>query len=218
MTRKRTNPHPCPSCGETVTRDPLKVRTPLYCSPGCRVIAQTGEPLFELSPDGASAQIPLRARDGSVRAYTTVDAADAEWLSKWRWCLDKNGYVTRKAYLGGGGANRQMVNFRLHRELLGLPPATEDDREVDHRDLDKLNNRRSNLLIVTHAQQMQNRPSLPGSSSRYRGVYWSKARQRWVASVKTGGKTHHFGHFSSEEAAAKAARAGRSKLLPFATD
>lgn len=218
MTKKRSTTRPCPTCGEMYTKPPGHVRTGAYCSPGCRLAEKTGEPPYVLTEDGLSARIPLRARDDSVRAYTVVDLADAAWVSRWRWCLDKDGYATRKEYTGGGAANKQVITFRLHREVAGLPPATEDEREVDHRDLDKLNNRRSNLRVVTHAEQMQNRPSLPGSSSQYRGVMWSKAHKCWVATVKAGSKTHHLGHFSQESDAAEAARLGRGKLLPFAID
>lgn len=35
--------------------------------------------------DQDTVRIPLRARDGSIRAYALVDAADAEWLSQWTW-------------------------------------------------------------------------------------------------------------------------------------
>jgi hypothetical protein len=32
------------------------------------------------------AEIPLRAADGSVRAYAIVDDADVDFLDQWRWC------------------------------------------------------------------------------------------------------------------------------------
>jgi hypothetical protein len=216
MTRKRTSPRPCPTCSTLYEKKPHEVRMGAYCSPRCRLIAKTGEPAFEIIEDGLSARIPLRARDDSIRAYTIVDMADAEWASRWRWSLDKNGYVTRKQYFGGGLLTRRMVTFRFHRELMGLTP--DDGLEVDHRDLDKLNNRRSNLRVVTHAEQMQNRPSLPGSSSQYRGVHWDKSRKKWVVTVGIDGMHHQIGRFDDEHQAGEAARVARAKLLPFATN
>jgi hypothetical protein len=78
-----------------------------------------------------------------------------------------------------------------------------DPREVDHRDGDPLNNRRSNLRVVTSAQNAQNLAATL-RSSRYRGVDWHKPRKRWRARATVGGVVHHLGHFSSEEQAAEA--------------
>jgi hypothetical protein len=36
------------------------------------------------------AEIPLRARDGSVKAWALIDAADAAWLNQWRWSMFPN--------------------------------------------------------------------------------------------------------------------------------
>lgn len=155
-------------------------------------------------------RIPLRARDGSVRAYAIVDAADADWVNQWRWSLNE-GYAARCEYIG-----RKVRHVYLHRELLGL--ARGDGLKGDHRDRDKLNCRRSNLRVSTHRGNMQNTSSRMGTSSRYRGVHWSKAHQRWQAQVGVDGKSTYLGLFDSEEEAANAAKAARLKLLPFAID
>lgn len=98
--------------------------------------------------------IPLRARDGAVRAYAIVDAGDADWVNQWRWCLN-NGYVGRRATRQESGSGPRRLIY-LHRALGGLMHG--DEVEVDHFDLDHLNNRRKNLRIVTHAQNGQNHP------------------------------------------------------------
>jgi AP2 domain len=160
-------------------------------------------------PEGA-VRIPLRARDGSVRAYTIVDAADADWVNQWQWGLE-TGYAGR-----GETRDGRKQTFRLHRELLGLVRG--DGVEGDHRNLNKLDNRRKNLRVVSKHQNRQNKPSNRGSSSQYRGVTWNKTLKKWQAYVSPGGKYRHLGLFHSEEDAAQAARKGRAQYLPYSED
>ncbi len=150
-------------------------------------------------------RIPLRARDGSIRCYVTIDAADADFANQWRWCF--NGLYASRQENG--------TTVYLHRRLMGCTPG--DETEVDHKDLDKLNCRRSNLRVVTGRGNRQSTGSRVGSSS-YRGVYWHKAAGKWMAYVGTseGGKRtrHYLGLFTDEAEAGAAARAGRARLLP----
>lgn len=111
------------------------------------------------------------------------------------WC-------SRAGYAAGGPLGKPIL---LHRELLGL--AAGSDLHVDHIDGDRLNNRRSNLRTCTNRQNMANlRPR--GGTSRFRGVSWHKATQKWVAmlSWKADGKGHakYVGTFTDEEQAARA--------------
>lgn len=162
------------------------------------------------TPDGA-ALIPLRARDGSVRAYAIVDAADADWVNQWRWCLDGNGYASRG--VRHSGRTRQ---FQLHRELLGLTRG--DGFEGDHIDRNHLNCRRYNLRVVRRPGNTQNKSSYAGSTSAYRGVSWTADRGRWQAQIQVNGKKTHLGFFSDEHEAAEVARAARVRMMPFATN
>lgn len=152
-----------------------------------------------------SAHLPLRDRHGSVRAHAVVDAEDVEWLSRWRWGLHVRGYVVRP--LG-----RQSV--LMHRELLGLEHG--DGLEGDHRNGDRLDNRRENLRVASHAENGQNIRRAPRSSS-HRGVCWDKALDYWRAYAQLNGKQHHLGLFASERDAADAARAFRAAHMPYST-
>lgn len=75
--------------------------------------------------------------------------------------------------------------------------------EVDHKDGDGLNCRRTNLRAGTHVQNMGNRLKSVGLSSVFKGVSWSKDRSKWVAQISIAGKRTPLGRFESEVEAAE---------------
>lgn len=89
----------------------------------------------------------------------------------------------------------------MHRLILGLPFG--DRRHGDHIDGNGLNNRRSNLRIVTRRQNAMNRRGDDGSSSQYKGVYLYK-NGSWQSYIYAKGKRHHLGYFAEEVDAALA--------------
>lgn len=155
-------------------------------------------------------QIPLRARDGAIRAYATIDAVDAERVGPYRWCLHSQGYAFRNTRVGG--RHGSQVGTFLHRFLLDAGP----DEQVDHKNRDRLDCRRSNLRLTDGLTNGQNVSSRPGTSA-YRGVSLHRSG-RWRATVKHGGRQHSFGLHVTEELAAAAAAAGRAELLAGALD
>lgn len=160
--------------------------------------------------DDTTVRIPLRARDGSVKAYALIDAIDADFINQWRWSLSK-GYAERVAYRNGS-----PTTYRMNREILGLIHG--DDRQGDHISRDRLDNRRSNLRVIPKNAQSQNQPSHRNSSSQFRGVSWMGRLQKWRAEITVDGKRHYLGLFISETDAAEAARAARKKFMPYAMD
>jgi hypothetical protein len=153
-------------------------------------------------------RIPLYRRDGSIRAWAFVDPADREALSKFRWRLNdvssnpgKVGYAVRTIRLDDGRKRYQG----MHRQILGL--GFGDERQVDHLNRETLDDRRANLRVVTHAENMRNRPAHRGSTSRYRGVHWDNDRSKWRAEIKVNGQKIRLGRFADEEAAGRAAHA-----------
>jgi hypothetical protein len=158
----------------------------------------------------ATVEVPLRGRDGGIRAVAIVDVADAEVVLAHRWNL-ADGYASR-SFREGGVVKTEL----LHRFLMGLRPG--DARQVDHRNLDRLDCRRANMRVVTKAQNQQNLAAggVPGTSSRYRGVSWNKATGRWRAQAKVAGRKHWLGDFHDEDEAGRVAAAFRAAHMPFA--
>lgn len=165
--------------------------------------------LEDITPPGA-VRIPLRARDGSIRAYALIDADDAAWANQWRWSLSTGGYVHRGTFIGG-----VRRTHRLHRELLGLVPG--DGLEADHINHDRLDNRRSNLRVVSRSGNQQNRSGNRQATSSYRGVSRA-AGGRWQAHIKVNGKGINLGSFDDERVAGEAARLARQRYFPYTND
>ena len=132
------------------------------------------------------------------------DCCDLPVLKGWRWECDR-GYFKRRNY---GGRPRRLY---LHRVLVEAP----SHLCVDHINGDRLDNRRSNLRLSTHAENIQNRRGATAKSSTgYRGVYFSKEHRRYYARVVVGGKHHNLGFFDSASEANKAVRKRRAILIP----
>jgi hypothetical protein len=154
------------------------------------------------------ALIVLRNRKGDVVGHALVDDADYDWLNQWRWCLGNRrthgAYVVRSEQ--AGGRNGKKVTVRMHRLILGLAPG--DPREGDHINLNKLDNRRSNLRIATRAENARNQPLRKSNTSGYRGVY--REDNRWSARGFMGGKAIRLGRFDTAEEAGRVAEAWRA--------
>lgn len=109
----------------------------------------------------------------------------------------------------------------MHRQIMGLE--TGDKRQVDHQDRDRLNNSRSNLRIIDATYQAQNQRGLEVFNgkpveSRYRNVYKVKKRGKWTGRWKVCVAGRYVGIFTSEVAAAEAAREWRRLTMPYALD
>lgn len=154
---------------------------------------------------------PIRV-DGDV-AYVTltrglvavIDAADVGIIDQWNWHaqVHHTGHAYAYRTTAKDGKNRPLA---MHRALTGAPAGT----HVDHRDGDGLNNRRSNLRVCTHAENMQNRVLDRRNRFGASGV-WAR-RGKYRACIKINRRTIHLGTFETPEEAA-AAYHGAAKVL-----
>lgn len=133
---------------------------------------------------------------------TLVDAADLPLVDR-RWSAKPHG---RTVY---AFARIDGHTVYLHRLLLGV---TDRKVEVDHINHDGLDNRRSNLRVVTHGQNSTNRRAVSGASSRYKGVSWRPGIRKWHAQIALNGQKYHLGFFPDEAEAALAHDAAAREL------
>lgn len=127
-----------------------------------------------------------------------VSECDYEMLSEHNWYLSKCYYTGRpyaSAWIDG-------KNVTMHRLI--MRDVVPDGLEVDHRDLDGLNNTRENLRPATRSQNMANTGKRPGVfSSIYKGVHRLKENY-FKAYIMVRMKRIHLGYFRDEDEAAKA--------------
>lgn len=122
--------------------------------------------------------------------YTLVDDEDYNWLNRESWCWD-HGYAVRKQ-------NGRKIS--MHRVILGAP----DGIQVDHINLDKLDNRRCNLRLCTTSENMHNTTRQRSNRTGFKGIWWRRDRRRWMACISVRGKRVYLGSFLSRQAAAAA--------------
>lgn len=126
----------------------------------------------------------------------TVDDGDFAWLSQWKWFAKKEKRTGLVYACRSQHAPRKTI--RMHRLILGDPPGI----QIDHRDLDTLNNQRENLRRATHAQNTTNRSVQKNNSIGLKGV--SPRDQKFIARIQSDGKSVHLGRFDTRADAANA--------------
>lgn len=128
----------------------------------------------------------------------------SKWTGKWS-CLNDNkpnfhGYIPI-------GINKKL--YRLHRIIYKYfnPDWDINDNpqknQIDHININPLDNRIENLRAVNHSQNQRNQKKLPNCSSKYRGVCQDKKKNKWKAQITINSKVKHLGYFDTEEEAAE---------------
>ena len=73
--------------------------------------------------------------------------------------------------------------------------------EIDHKNMNRSDNRWANLRIATKAQNMQNRNVFKNSKSGFKGVSWDKDQNRWRARMLINKINKHLGFSETAEGA-----------------
>lgn len=87
----------------------------------------------------------------------------------------------------------------MHRQIMGFPKM-----EIDHRNLNPLDNRKANLRLSTSSQNKCNKPLGSTNSSGFKGVHLHKDKNRWMAYITLNYKRRYLGYFDSAIEAALA--------------
>lgn len=153
------------------------------------------------------ARVPIYAKGGAVVAHALVDDEDFERVAAIRWYLDRDGYARSPT---------RREHVRMHRFVLGLQKG--DGLVADHRNGDRLDNRRANLQAVTLLENAQRRGARRRASTASRGVHRLKDTGKFQASVRYRGRLLRLGTWDTEAEAAEIASLVRGALMPYSAD
>ena len=123
--------------------------------------------------------------------FAIVDYEDYKALYRYKWCLNNYGYAVRN--------DKKRSTVYMHREIM-KPIA---GQQVDHVNLDKLDNRRSNLRFATDYQNRVNRSVRCDSKLKIKGVRFMP-RQKTFGVYQARIKQKHLGYFQTKRQAAEA--------------
>lgn len=155
------------------------------------------QPKNEIIKDGNT--LIIKTNNGTE---IKADVSDYDKLKSIHWRINSNGYAI-------GTHNKKNVSMsRFIMDYIGR-------LIVDHINGDRLDNRRSNLRIVTHTQNSLNRSSHKGSSSQYIGVSYYNRLKKWVSRATINGKEVHLGSFDTELEAAQVRETKIKELSPY---
>jgi hypothetical protein len=157
------------------------------------------------SPNPDATGLPVESRSGDLHGYVAIDAEDEDWLGRWKWRLHSQGYVVRGRKIGG--RRGELFFILMHRYIMDVPQGC--TYEVDHINGVKFDNRKSNLRIVTHAENGQNWGDNP-----YRGVSLTSRGDKWRARVGD----QQIGVYETKDQARSAVKAHREALYPFTNE
>ena len=116
------------------------------------------------------------------------DLDDYDKIKNYCWIEGKNGYAVANV----GGKNRTMHSVICEYKL------------PDHKNRNRLDNRRENLRQASTVQQAQNRSVQSNNTSGVTGVYFRKERNAWFAQITVNGKTKTIKYSHNKEDAIKA--------------
>lgn len=140
-----------------------------------------------------------------TQGYTAIiDAVDADLaVLKWRVNVGRHTYYALHSTTSVGVKRRTI---QLHRVILSRMLGRELLRteQVDHVNLNGLDNRRENLRLATHAQNKRNQGVQINSASGLKGVTWHKQNKKWRATIQVNLQHLHLGYFETAEAAYEA--------------
>lgn len=118
-------------------------------------------------------------------------------------------------------AHRGKKTFYAHRKQNGkciimhriVMKVSDNTMMIDHIDRNGLNNQKSNLRIVTHAENIRNSiVERDWHTSKFKGVYLNKLTGKWMSAVRKNNFRHRLGSFENEADAAVAYNAKAIEL------
>lgn len=140
-------------------------------------------------------KIQIYDRKNNPKCQAIIDTEDYERVKDYKW------HFNHKTQTVGGSLPNSNSKIYISRLIMNV---TDPQTEVDHKNHDKLDNRKQNLRICSRSQNQKNQRILKSNTSGYKGVSWCPKSNKWVSKISVNNKTVHLGLFTDKKQAAHA--------------
>lgn len=152
---------------------------------------------YELSPDGCIGYT-------SKKEPFYFDLEDYEKIKDVYWRITNVGYVV-------GRKDGKIV--LMHRIVMDAPDYKTIKLDVDHINHCTVDNRKSNLRLISHQQNLMNQKLNCNNKCKHKGIYYDKERNKWRAEIKFNRKKYRLGRFNTIEEAIEARKQAEKKFF-----
>jgi len=135
------------------------------------------------------------ARAGNWAGYVWEVERSGNIRKVWRVAIDDKIYLASR-----------IIYFMAH----GVDPYP---MEVDHEDINSLNNSIDNLRLASRRLQGQNQGTPSNNKSGVKGVRWVEERSKWRAYIRVDDKQKHLGYYATFKEAVEARNEGVKKYF-----
>jgi len=202
---KPVNKEPCCICGSTFRSSTYKGK--VYCKKHYsqatrnrflnKTIYDTND--FEFNKD--TCKIILRNIKQNISGVCFIDKDDFDLVKNYKWFLNRHGYCVTKSI-------DHVTNTPIHKVLMEYS----DNLMCDHIDNNPLNNKRSNLRIVSPRQNSMNMSRKSTNQSGVAGVskYTRDSKDKWTAVITVNYESIYLGRYTSFDECVKARLLGEA--------
>jgi hypothetical protein len=120
-----------------------------------------------------------------------IDTEDWDRIKNYKWCITYNNKKLVAVVTAFNGRLIYLHDFILNEKL------------IDHADMNPLLNCKFNLRKCNKMQNAQNRGLNKNNISGFKGVSWSKSKNKWRAYININYKQLFLGYFSDKIKAAQ---------------
>lgn len=129
---------------------------------------------YAIDKENNTARIFLYKKGFKIEQEAIIDLEDLDRVIKKKW-----------RYWKGNICTGDLQITRLPYFILNISPRK--GKVIDHKNSNPLDNRKSNLRLVTQNENLLNRRILSNNTSEFAGVWYDNKRHRWAAEIKRDG-------------------------------
>ena len=144
----------------------------------------------EFSFDNDICYIQTYDKFSNPKNLVLIDSEDYNKVKNLKWCVMQDNIVMNN-YVG-----------LLSRFIMDV--LDDDSVQVDHKNHNRLDNRKENLRVCTPGQNSRNTRKPSNNKSGYKGVSWDASRNKWMVKIGLNRKAIHLGRYTSKKEAVKA--------------